>query len=389
MTSRDRWLLAALVVLVVAISTLAGAKERDQARDARPSSFISSADGTRALFLTLAKLGIPTGRRLTPYLDADSLAGPLVLLAPTQPPTPAEVHALAQWVRRGGTLIYAARMRDPTLDTLGLRLKLLVPDSARFAELMRWRGVAARPRPNPLTEGLAAVPGFRFGFLPSSPRLADSAATPLLVTGDGQVTALAARLGAGRVVAISDPAPLTNGAVRRSGMAPLFVRAAAAGSGRVIFDEYHQGFRRGGGAAVATIHFLRRTGPGHALLQLAVVALGLLLVAGRRFGSPLPPPPARRRDPLEHVDALGEAYRRAGARRTARRLLLGGVLRRLGRRPAAGDADDFEALHVGLPASVRESFAALEAEYGKDDGADLVALTGHMDRILTQIRTRR
>jgi hypothetical protein len=303
-----------------------------------------------------------------------------VLLAPSEPPTPAELHALAQWVRGGGTLFYAAAPGDATLDTLGLRLRTGAPRRTG------WPGETAVALPHPLTRGVSGVSGVRFSFLPSSPLLRAAGAQRLLTLGAGRVAGVRAPLGAGWVVALSDAAPLGNAAVRSSGAAPIFARAVAGG-GRVVFDEYHQGYRTGGSAMGALLDFLRHTAPGHVALQLAAAALGLLLLAGRRFGAPLPPAPVRRRDPLEHVTALGEAYRQAGARRTARRLLLHGLLRRLGLASARDGEEEaaLEALCRFAPAERRESAAALREEWRRGDRADLVTLSRRVDRLITEI----
>jgi hypothetical protein len=86
------------------------------------------------------------------------------------------------------------------------------------------------------------------------------------------------------------------------------------------------------------------------------------------------------------VAALGEAYRQAGARRTARRLLLRGLLRRLGR-PSVPEGREEEALDSLLrsaPVGRRESAAALEEEWRKEDRTDLVALSRRVDRLLSE-----
>lgn len=384
MTKRDRGIFIGLAVLLVVLSILSEAAGRNAASDFRPSSYLSSPGGTAALFLAMEELGIEPARRLTPYVEADPLSGPLALLSPSEAPTPAELHALAEWVRAGGTLLYAARPEDPTLDTLGLRLKEIAPDSLSALQRQRWAGASAHPVPHLLTQEMRATHGFRFALEhPES-----TTVEPLLKTDDGEIVAMQVRIGSGRVVVLGDAATLTNRAVEGSGVAPIFARAAAAGGGRVVFDEYHHGFRSGGSATRATLRFLRDTRPGHMLAQLAVTALGLLLLAGARFGSPLPPPTARRRDPLEHVGALAEAYRRAGARRTGRRLLLRGLQRRLGRRTPAetDDPQTIEALRRNLLPERRDSAAALEREWAKGEQADLVALTRHMDQILLETR---
>jgi hypothetical protein len=94
----------------------------------------------------------------------------------------------------------------------------------------------------------------------------------------------------------------------------------------------------------------------------------------------------RRRSPLEHVEALAGAYQQAGARDTARRLLLAGLARRLGRRVAHTPAAEGEMLkrlsaHPTAGAAARE----LESEWKKGRGADLLALSRNVDRYIDEV----
>jgi hypothetical protein len=117
------------------------------------------------------------------------------------------------------------------------------------------------------------------------------------------------------------------------------------------------------------------------------VGILVLLLYARRFGSPLPDPRARRRSPLEHVEALAGAYRQAGAKRTARRLLVAGLARRLGRRPPRDEAAGAELLdRLSAHATAGPAAASARAEWGKERDADLVSLTRDVDRILEQLR---
>jgi hypothetical protein len=192
------------------------------------------------------------------------------------------------------------------------------------------------------------------------------------------------------VVAWSDPRPLTNDELRRSGAAHLFARSTvelAGGPRTVHFDEYHHGYRGGGSAVAGTLRFLRDRPWGHVAVQWMVVGLGLLLLAGRRFGAPVAPQPARRRSPLEHVEALAGAYRQGGARRTARRLLLAGLARRMGRRTPPEGTGEREALEkLTSFAGAGPAAAALLDEWKKGDAADLVALSRDVDRLLEEAR---
>lgn len=381
---RDALLVSALVLLIVLLAVLAGSKRREEGgSDPRPSTYVQSPMGAAALWEVMRELRLPVRRRLEPFVDAGPIRGPLALLSPSDPPSPGEVHALAEWVRGGGTLVYAARRSDVTVDSLGLRLRSLVTADSGYAELLD-PGRPATAAALPLTAGVGVVDGFRRGFDPAAVRRAR--ATVLAARGNVPVV-VDYRLGKGRVIAWADAAPLVNGSLKGSRGAILFARTAAdaAGGKALWFDEYHHGFGGGGGTLDGTLRFLARHAAGHAALQVAVALLGLLLLFGRRFGAPLPPPPVRRRSPLEHVDALAGAYRQAGARQTARRLLLAGLARRLGRRvpPATKEGELLERLAAHPTAG--EAARALEAEWKKGTGADLVALSHDVDRYLEEV----
>jgi len=379
---RDAFVLAALLGSIVLLALLVGSRRREAGYDPRPSTFVSAPLGASALREVLRELKLPLDRRLEPFVDAGPLRGPLAMLAPSEAPSPGEVHALAEWVRGGGTLIYAARRLDPTLDTLRLTLRTLARDSG-YAELLD-PGRPATVAAAPLTAGVGVVEGFRRGFEPASASL--NHATVLASAGSTPVV-LDFRLGKGRVIAWSDAYPLVNHTLRQSRGALLFARTAAdAARGRTLwFDEYHHGFSAGGGTLSGLTRFLARHRAGHAALQVTVALLGLLLLFGRRFGAPLPPPPARRRSPLEHVEALAGAYRQAGAAQTARRLLMAGLARRLGRRvPREPQAEGELLRRLAAHPTAGGAARALEAEWKKGAGADLVALARDVDRYLEE-----
>lgn len=385
---RDTALLVAVVVVVGGLwMLLAPGDDEGSPGDPRLSSLHTSPNGARALYLTLQELGIPTSRRLTAYQEGEApAAGPLALLAPTEHPTPRELASLRRWIDAGGTLLYAARPGDPTLDTLGLEVRSLAPDSLSPLGLAGWEGVPVEPRSHRWTEGLETTAAARFAFDDASPALSGRDATPLLATADGELAAVALPRGDGTVAAWSDPNLLSNRTLREGGRPLVFARAAAeaaADGDSVVFDEYHQGYRAGGGPVEATLRFVRRTAPGHAALQLAVAGLGLLLLLGRRFGAQIELEKGRRRSPLEHVDALSAAYRRADARGTVRRLLVAGLARRLGRTlPEDTTATEFLApLADRLPGGRAEA-ERLTAEWKKRDGADLAVLARALDAVV-------
>jgi hypothetical protein len=385
MSRRDYTAFVLLILLLAAFSVFDHVQRREQAEQLRPSSYLTGPGGTGALFQVMDELRMKPMRGLTPFLHPDSLRSPLALLAPSEPPTPMELHTLAEWIRAGGVLIYAARPGDPTLDTLGLQLGWIGADSVARPGTRRI-GSSAVPIADPLTAGVDGARPFIAGF-----EVADSGRSivPLLETEAGEVVALEMAMGDGRVIAFSDVRPLTNRFVRSdAGAATIFARATAEAGAGVSFDEYHHGFRTDGSVAGATLQFLSGTPLGLAIVQVGIAGLGLLLLAGARFGSPMPPPSARRRDPLEHVDALAGAYRRAGAHRTARNLLLDGLLRRMGE-SGRGDRREqaLDTVARALPPGRRAVVDRLRDEWRKGDSGDLVVLAREMDRIFSEGRT--
>ncbi|HEX8393718.1 MAG TPA: DUF4350 domain-containing protein [Longimicrobium sp.] len=388
---RDTILLFALIALVLMMGFLARSVEGDNVRDFRASSFLTSPGGAGALYQTFRELDLPVRQRTQPYVEADPVGAVTVLIAPGESPSPTEVHAILRRVREGGTLIFVLESQGgagPLYDSLGVYPHLLSyigENRGRYDE-----GFTAQAAPHPWTAGTRRVKNIRATFADSSEALQRKGVTRLLTVGR-EVAALQWREGKGEVLVWASHAPLTNRNLRGSGAAGILARAAAQGAGakgRIEFGEWYHGFRGEGSVLRGLRRFLVHHPAGHAALQAMAVLLLLLLAAGRRFGTPLPAPPARRRSPLEHVEALAGAYRQAGARRTARRLLVAGLARRLGRRaPAdeAGAAELIGRLSAASPVG-REAAAALQTEWKRGGDADLVSVARGVDRLLDEVR---
>ncbi|HEY0018810.1 MAG TPA: DUF4350 domain-containing protein [Longimicrobium sp.] len=387
MGRRDTALVFLLIAILIALSAVAGRRSaRDDTGDPRASTFIRSEGGLAALYWTLQELGIPVARRTDPMLHADSIRGALAIVAPWEHPSEEEMSAIREHVERGGTLLFVPGGYDfagPAYDTLGLR-PVWIEGVSPWGDDGR---AATPPAAHRWTEGVRQVEGFRRAFADTSRALRRPGAETLLAA-DGHPVAVTWPLGKGRVLAIADGRPLTNKRLRESGAALLAARAVAEAGDTLFFDEYHQGFSGRGSLVGGTLGMIRRFVSGAAAIQLLVAVALLLWVGGRRFGAPLQPPPARRRSPLEHVEALAGAYRQAGARRTVRRLLLAGLARRLGRRVppderAAGEMLDRMARQSPTG---RDAAAALEGEWKRGQSGDLVALTRGVDRLLDEVR---
>ena len=138
---------------------------------------------------------------------------------------------------------------------------------------------------------------------------------------------------------LSEAGALSNARAGDDPLAILAVRAALAYTGAadtVFFDEFHQGIRGDRTRAEVLRDFFLGSPGGRTLLHLVAVCFLVLACAGIRFGAPTPavdPTDPERRSPLEHVSALGDLYRKAGASHTTALLLLARLARTAGRPP--------------------------------------------------------
>jgi hypothetical protein len=384
---RERRERIGLAVLLLALLGLAlfvrPAARGTDSRDRRVATYRLGAFGGRALYMLVEELGLPAERTLRPWTDSIG-AGPRVVLAPSERPTPREVDALMAWLEVGGTLIYGrGDLADPLLGRLGLRVRRLRPDSLGPLATVRWAGETAHAAAHSLSAGVDSVPGFARAFVDSAQALRSAGAEVVLRTAGGAPTVVTFPVGAGRVVAWSDATVLGNRPLRDSGAALVFVRAVAPALTRgaaVRFDEFHHGYREANPAR-ALGRFFVHTGMGRALLQAGLACLALLLLAGHRLGMPLREAGGHRRSPLEHMEAVAGAYRRADARRTTRRLLVAGLERRLGRKVLEGPEERPAAALATTPAGRQ-----LQQEWERGPGADLVALAAAVDDFVREMR---
>ncbi len=333
-------LLVALIGVAIIVALIT--PESPESAAGGRSSYSTAPGGTRMVYELAQRMGWQTARRESPL---DSVASPSVqvVLGPQQALGAVEVHRLLNNARRGGGLIFDVEDADEIADSLGVTLDATrqvmmsgvgdadCHDTRSFRERMagslppvvhelRWR----RPPPGVVTT-ISAAGGMRT-------RLAVGAAFAL---------------GAGRVVAMSSSAILSNDAVQTcawgadvaSARALDFVRPVGVNHPLIVFDEYHHGRGLHGGSMRAMSLFLAHTASGHFLAQALIAALVLLVAKMPRPIAPHDPERIPRRSPLEHADALAHAYADVAATRTATARLVGGLRRRTGRTVAVHAAD--------------------------------------------------
>ena len=313
----------------------------------RRSFFRTTPDGVAALARGIERLGRTTAPRTTPLVDADPVRGTIVLLEAPVFLSPRAVRALLDRVREGGTLLYVpvyladadGTVELPLMDSLGVKFRFRsLRDQIREQALEepRWRE-------HRLTTGLPAPDSLIHGMRIAGEDYPDSSGVhdvQRLLTAEDPgssewewIGAAEFAFGEGRVVVFSEGGPVSNARAGDHPLAVLAVRAALAYTSEadtVFFDEFHQGIRGDRTRAEVLRDFFLGSPGGRTLLHLVAVCFLILACIGLRFGAPTPavaPPDLERRSPLEHVSALGDLYRKAGANNTAALLLVARLAR--------------------------------------------------------------
>ena len=362
------------------------------ALDVKRSSFRTTPDGVAAFARGLQRFDRLTAPRFTPLADADPVPGALVLLSPDVVPSPVEVHAVLERVRRGGTLVYAPRLFPaissalritPLMDSLGIAFRVPRPGDLEEPE---WAA-------HPLTDGLPEPTAPRRALRRMTSReLGERSVSPLQAlltvgrdrdrrwTGAGLMA-----LGEGHIIVLSDAEPLSNGRIVDDPLAFVVMRAVlthTTAADTIFFAEFHQGIRGYENTARRWAGFVFGTARGRTLLQLLVAAFLALACAGLRFGAPTTaaaPQDLERRSPLEHVSALGDLYEKARARRTAALLLLARLARSV-RRPPPRDVAEARALIREMETRQGDQPALARIQHGlRADPVDLTMVAAGID----------
>jgi hypothetical protein len=360
---------------VILVALLTPEQTGGRSGDPRLSSRSTDSQGASVLYELAGRLGWRTSRRVVDTIPLGDTTSVLVLLDPPVALTAMETHEVLDRVRRGAGLLYVLGDFGAMADSLGFGLRrpgrpgpvltpellvggagrLVAPDTASCPE--RGEGLLRAGLPF-WPDGETFIRAIRWKGSP--PAGAESLATVRTFTrvssNETSPAAVGFPLGRGRVAVAADPDLLRNDVLRvcRWGADVAAVRileylsVGAPGGGRrerLVFDEYHQGYGEHPGTMRGIVRYLGKTSSGHLILQLAGAGLVLLLAIGPRLLPPRASERIERRSPLEHVDALAQAYRAVGATRTATSRLVHGVRRRvehsLGSRSGAASDDAF------------------------------------------------
>ena len=310
--SRWEWIvLAALVVVMAGVSAFLGDRDAEDARENRPnpSTYNTKGSGTKGLYLWLQELGLPVRRWERPLINLPAQATVLLVLGPRVPFEEQELKTLEEWIRGGGVLLLAD-------DTVGGPVPGVWAGAPvlRFGLQPRTGGKPGTLRPAFPSPYAAAVETIQPTGWVRFQRQHPEGWAPLFADRIGDVLAIK-RLGRGTIVALTDPGIFSNARLEVAGHARLALNITKdhVGSGVVLVDEFHHGH----GRESPFFRYLKGTAVPWMLVQAALAFLAFVVARGTRFGPPVPVGERARASSLEYVSALGDLYRRVGARRLA------------------------------------------------------------------------
>ncbi len=350
-------LLLGLGLLVVAV----GSQPDRDTEDSRRSTYLTGPGGASAFAEAAARLGVTVERyrRPTATLAAPDSAPRAVLavLGPEMPLTPADARHLLQLPT---DLLLAGPGAEAAIRCLGYRLyrrpwrdsiRTRSPEGAEDLPAPRIAAVLVAHAAREIVDTGAAFDGRRVQCEVPQPAAVDT----LLETLRERPVVLRLSYPEGRTVTlVSDDGLFRNRALRRTLAGAFVVGLVADRYGRMIVDEYHQGYVAAGSLGAAALAWSARSPWGWMVWQLIAVGLVALVASGVRFGPVRGAIERRRRSPMEHVRALATTLAAARGHDVAVRLMVQGLRRRLSRggRPAVADLD---AWLEGLAPSVRST----------------------------------
>lgn len=268
------------------------------------SSYSPQPDGAEGVYLWAEELGA-SPRRLqeAPLVGRTDQPPSLLLILQPEPAVSDDTRQAVERVAgAGGTVVLAG-------DSLGTVL------------LARDLGATLEALPAPAAT-LSPPDGSLVLASPSRLRVRAGGGTPLLVTPAGDAVAMRLGYEQGSLVVAATGALLSNEGLRDEATARFVYRQLLSGPAPngVAFDEVHHSFAPEASASPSLDRLLLATAPGRAVLYLAALAFGFLLLGGRRLGPPIPEPrpTTTRRTMYEHVQMLAGLYRRAGRLSVAR-----------------------------------------------------------------------
>ena len=361
---RDVLMVSGLLIVLLLVTVFASIFQTKTEQIPPLSSESNLPNGARALRLWMEEMGYQVNNAPGSEYAVPAETRAVLILEPSLSSniTSEEWKTLRAWVSEGGLLLLASREIWFNLTTANL------PVSATSLTGAQKTVLPAAPifRAPPVMRPLRLAPRFAFVFQQGQKIL------PLLDV-DGRSVAVDIPEGKGHIILVADSGFLTNAGLKEPGSGEWMLNVLAelpAGSA-IWFDEWHHGERATGEQTnLGPEAWLTNTPSGLALLYAFVVNFVFLLLAGRRFGRPVPlQRDMVRRAPLEYVTALAGLNQRAGHRRALLQHYRVSLKRAFGRRYR---------MDAGLP---DDEYVAQLARYKPDlDSAALLNLLQRLNQ---------
>ncbi|MBC8104928.1 MAG: DUF4350 domain-containing protein [Cytophagales bacterium] len=337
----DTLILVALLLLFAALS-FGIARQSEPPADPIGTEYRSSYSvqpgGWKAFYRLLETRGVPVTRwqrrpKEWPAGVGVVVTGPYSVGGAAGQWSEQEVGDALGWVSGGGVLLVFTDASDDLSDTLGLRMSEDTPlnffrgddkdnkrkkaaESKKAAQAVRTLQASPLP-PDPAAAALSVrQPALFFEGVsrldaPGEKRFTSAPQESVILIADRLPLSVAIPYGKGLVVAVADAGIPDNIHLANEDNARFvtqIIESYASGRrSRVLFDEYHQGYRE------ANTFWTAIGRPGQlAFWQITALFLLMAYSASRRFGLPLPlaAPP---RVSSEYVASLADLYRRAQA----------------------------------------------------------------------------
>jgi hypothetical protein len=327
------WIIPIVLGAIVAVLVLLVPNQPSNSPDHRSDS--DAADGTSALFELASRLGHPTSRVQESFGVPDT-PGIMFVLSPADPYEGGQARQLAQWVRDGGTLVYA----DSALDS-NLASQFDVSSSEEFLDTSSssdaTQAESTIDAGTPVFDGVTSLRTSATVVGALEPKTNQVPFMRVQVPGrrgGNKALGVVMALGKGRAILMGDPLVFTNGVLGKAdnGRFAADILAMAPASAPVRFDEFHHG----GGGVSQSFNDWVTTPWGAALAWVLVVVFVGFLLRGRSFGPAIPILSTRDRSSAEYAAAVGTLLRRARARDLTLKVVADATRRALAERTGLG-----------------------------------------------------
>jgi hypothetical protein len=286
-----------LLMMLLAIAILSPPTDPFNSRV--PSTYSSQSGGAEAAYRLLGALHFPVRRWESP--PTELIAGSsdhilLILAEPMQPPSDKERRSLADFVEKGGHVLFTGASikdyfadADVSFERTDFKFETFSPMlPSRITRNAMHVSIEPRAYWGSLTAGQLSLYG-----------MPDSFAVVSWAKGDGEILWWAGST------------PLTNSGITREDNFTLFLNSVANWSEgatyQIYWDEYFHGQRS------SLWSYVGKTSLAWSVFQVGILALAVLFTFSRRSGPTYLPVARSRLSPLEFVDTLGGLYERAGA----------------------------------------------------------------------------